>query len=147
MVELTLNLDNLDIALSNETFSVGSNQDNNKAKEKISEDDIKLSSMDRNLEAGLDFSSLDKQENRDSQIKLQNENVHTKNASKQEILVKQISESEYPEQLANDILEETVSNFDEKYFVDKIQNIENEYIDRLTCLIKVRNKHNNFMSS
>ena len=147
MVELTLNLDNLDIALSNETFSVGSNQDNNKAKEKISEDDIKLSSMDRNLEAGLDFSSLDKQENRDSQIKLQNENVHTKNASKQEILVKQISESEYPEQLANDILEETVSNFDEKYFVDKIQNIENEYIDRLTCLIKVRNKYNNFMSS
>ena len=147
MVELTLNLDNLDIALSNETFSVGSNQDNNKAKEKISEDDIKLSSMDRNLEAGLDFSSLDKQENRDSQIKLQNENVHTKNASKQEILVKQISESEYPEQLANDILEETVSNFDEKYFVDKIQNIENEYTDRLTCLIKVRNKHNNFMSS
>ena len=147
MVELTLNLDNLDIALSNETLSVGSNQDNCKAKEKISEDEIKLSSMDRTLEAGLDFSSLDKQENRDSQIKLQNENVHTKNASKQEILVKQISESEYPEQLANDILEETVSNFDEKYFVDKIQNIENEYIDRLTCLIKVRNKHNNFMSS
>ena len=147
MVELTLNLDNLDIALSNETLSVGSNQDNCKAKEKISEDEIKLSSMDRTLEAGLDFSSLDKQENRDSQIKLQNENVHTKNASKQEILVKQISESEYPEQLANDILEETVSNFDEKYFVDKIQNIENEYIDRLTCLIKVRNKYNNFMSS
>ena len=153
MVELTLNLDNLDIALSNETLSVGSNQDNCKAKEKISEDEIKLSSMDRNLEAGLDFSSLDKQENRDLQIKLQNntnsknENVHAKNASKQEILVKQISESEYPEQLANDILEETVSNFDEKYFVDKIQNIENEYIDRLICLIKVRNKYNNFMSS
>ena len=61
--------------------------------------------------------------------------------------MKQISESEYPEQLANDILEETVSNFDEKYFVDKIQNIENEYIDRLICLIKVRNKYNNFMSS
>ena len=152
MVELTLNLDNLDIALSNETLSVGSSQDNYKAKEKISEDEIKLSSMDHNLEAGLDFSSLDKQENRDSQIKPQNntnsknENVNTKSASRQEILVKQISESEYPEQLANDILEETVSNFDEKYFVDKIQNIENEYIDLLTSLIKVRNTHN-FMSS
>ena len=143
MVELTLNLDNLDIALSNETLSVGSSQDNYKTK-KISEDEIKLPIMDHNLEAGLDFSSLDKQENRDSQMKpqdninLKNENVNTKSASRQEILVKQISESEYPEQPANDISEETVSNFDEKCFVDKIRNIENEYIDLLTCLIKVR---------
>ena len=143
MVELTLNLDNLDVALSNETLSVGSSQDNYKTK-KISEDEIKLPIMDHNLEAGLDFSSLDKQENRDSQMKpqdninLKNENVNTKSASRQEILVKQISESEYPEQPANDISEETVSNFDEKCFVDKIRNIENEYIDLLTCLIKVR---------
>ena len=143
MVELTLNLDNLDVALSNETLSVGSSQDNYKTK-KISEDEIKLPIMDHNLEAGLDFSSLDKQENRDSQMKpqdninLKNENVNTKSASRQEILVKQISESEYPEQPVNDISEETVSNFDEKCFVDKIRNIENEYIDLLTCLIKVR---------
>ena len=143
MVELTLNLDNLDVALSNETLFVGSSQDNYKTK-KISEDETKLPIMDHNLEAGLDFSSLDKQENRDSQMKpqdninLKNENVNTKSASRQEILVKQISESEYPEQPANDISEETVSNFDEKCFVDKIRNIENEYIDLLTCLIKVR---------
>lgn len=146
MVELTLNLESLDLNLSsNDTLSLSSLDTIKQKRERINENDVSIA-VSRNTESLPEniFSNLPTE----SKQTLPQEQSPIKKISKQEILKnissndkrkleKKISASDYPQSLADDILKESVNTVNKQQFVDKCCDIEELYESQLQCLTQV----------
>lgn len=126
MVELTLNLDEIDL---NPTESTAANAETLKNKqEPVSEfvmvtDAHNLHSMPEN---GFD-----------NGVNTEQDLETVPPITEKPKLEKKISESDYTNNLVNHILNESVRVFDASHYVDQLVEEENKYEDLMNCIIKV----------
>lgn len=122
MVELTLNLDGIDLEEC-EPSTRGNSM-------VIREDVIPTPIESRNVEASLDLDTLTKNYDKDK--------TEDTSTSRQPRLKQRLSESDYTESLANDIIKESVSVLDSTVFMKRMVETEEYYHKMLSCTIKVR---------
>lgn len=120
MVELTLNLDGIDLEDSGSSSRVNSMV--------IKEEEIPPPLQTRNVEASVDT------------LPPLNDKVETSvedSSTGQPPLQQRLSESDYTESLANDIIKESVSVLDSTVFLKQMIEAEEYYHNMLSCTIKV----------
>ena len=130
MLELTLNLNDID-------FEAG--EDQQQQPPPIVEEAIQPQSMEgRNLESVPSFEQTDRQHQPITVVLATNQDgVYAVETDKQRDLERTLSDSSYTEDLANDILKESVEKLDPMVFVNKINEENVLFVSVLNCIIRV----------
>lgn len=130
MLELTLNLNDID-------FEAG--EDQQQQPPSIVEEAIQPQSMEgRNLESVPSFEQTDRQHQPITVVLATNQDgVYAVETDKQRDLERTLSDSSYTEDLANDILKESVEKLDPMVFVNKINEENVLFVSVLNCIIRV----------
>ena len=130
MLELTLNLNDID-------FEAG--EDQQQQPPPIVEEAIQPQSMEgRNLESVPSFEQTDGQHQPITVVLATNQDgVYAVETDKQRNLERTLSDSSYTEELANDILKESVEKLDPMVFVNKINKENVLFVSVLNCIIRV----------